>query len=61
MRYFTFLCACLIIIAGRFYQVVHLPYLTEAEAFCKLWFVWLFLLILVAISVALEFSEQSNE
>lgn len=61
IRFSCFLCALLVIAGGRFYQAVHLSHLTEPEAFCRMWVVWLFSIILVAISVALEFSEQNDE
>lgn len=61
VRLFTFITAMLIIFSSSVYQAFYLPHLTEAEAFCKLWFVWLFSIILISVSVALEFSEQNNE
>lgn len=58
---FTFLCSLAIIVGGRTYQLVYEPYLTESEAFCKYWAVWLSSLILFSISVALELVEQEQE
>lgn len=58
---FTFLCSLAIIVGGRAYQLVYEPYLTESEALCKYWAVWLSSLILFSISVALELVEQEQE